>query len=418
MMSVLVKRKPDFTNNLEPSHVQIDQNLLARAQRFLDTASLPTTKDEAWKYTRLAKLNKIPFVQDTTVEAPVKTVKIDNQAVQIVVVNGIVITDLQNLSLPAGVKVSLISTNNAALESTKTDIETELFSAINLAYLNNGIKIEVDDKACPEQAIEIVHYLQGNERIANFKTVITAGKFSESEIILGYFSDNNCENSFINNSLEADIETNARLTINKVQYENDSCFHVSNEVIDQEKDSNFSINTITLNGQLVRNNLNIRVNGENATTNLYGAYLLKGTQHTDNHTIVDHRVANCNSNELYKGVVDGKATAVFNGKVFVRKDAQKINAFQSNGNILMTDDATINSKPELEIYADDVKCSHGSTTGQLDDEAVFYLRSRGISERAAKKLLITAFVEEALEEIENKDVYSFIENCMSDRFGF
>lgn len=418
MMSVLVKRKPDFTNNLEPSHVQIDQNLLARAQRFLDTASLPTTKDEAWKYTRLAKLNKIPFVQDTTVEAPVKTVKIDNQAVQIVVVNGIVITDLQKLSLPAGVKVSLISTNNAALESTKTDVETELFSAINLAYLNNGIKIEVDDKACPEQAIEIVHYLQGNERIANFKTVITAGKFSESEIILGYFSDNNCENSFINNSLEADIETNARLTINKVQYENDSCFHVSNEVIDQEKDSNFSINTITLNGQLVRNNLNIRVNGENATTNLYGAYLLKGTQHTDNHTIVDHRVANCNSNELYKGVVDGKATAVFNGKVFVRKDAQKINAFQSNGNILMTDDATINSKPELEIYADDVKCSHGSTTGQLDDEAVFYLRSRGISERAAKKLLITAFVEEALEEIENKDVYSFIENCMSDRFGF
>ena len=136
-----------------------------------------------------------------------------------------------------------------------------------------------------------------------------------------------------------------------------------------------------MNGGLVRNNLNIDVKGENCTTNLNGVYQLKGNQHVDNHTVVDHLVPNCESNELYKGIIDEKSTAVFNGKVFVRRNAQKINAFQSNGNVLLSDDATVNSKPELEIYADDVKCSHGSTTGQLDEEAVFYLRARGLSEK-------------------------------------
>ncbi len=178
------------------------------------------------------------------------------------------------------------------------------------------------------------------------------------------------------------------------------------------------MNTVTLNGMLVRNNLTVRVNGENATSNLNGVYLLKGKQHVDNHTVVDHKVSHCNSNELYKGVIDEDATAVFNGKVYVRQNAQKINAFQSNGNILLSDNASINSKPELEIYADDVKCSHGSTTGQLDEEAVFYLRSRGISEAAAKKLLVIAFVEDVLTNIENERVHEFIETCLHERFGF
>ena len=167
---------------------------------------------------------------------------------------------------------------------------------------------------------------------------------------------------------------------------------------------------------LVRNNLNIEVNGENCTSNLNGAYLLKNRQHVDNHTIVDHKVPNCNSNEMYKGVIDDNSTAVFNGKVFVRKDAQKINAFQSNGNVLLTDDAAINSKPELEIYADDVKCSHGSATGPLDEEAVFYLRARGLSEKSARKLLVSAFVQEVFDRIENETFMAYIERCLDERF--
>ena len=193
---------------------------------------------------------------------------------------------------------------------------------------------------------------------------------------------------------------------------------MATEQIAQAKDSTFTINTLTLNGTLVRNNLNIEVNGVNCNTHLNGAYLLKENQHVDNHTMVDHKAPHCESNELYKGVIDDKATAVFNGKVFVRKDSQKINAFQSNGNVLLSDNATVNSKPELEIYADDVKCSHGSTTGQLDEEAVFYLRARGISERSARHLMVSAFIVDVLEKIENQQVLDFTHKILKDRFGW
>jgi Fe-S cluster assembly protein SufD len=138
----------------------------------------------------------------------------------------------------------------------------------------------------------------------------------------------------------------------------------------------------------------------------------------DNHTTVDHTVPNCESNELYKGVIDDNSTAVFNGKVFVRQDAQKINAFQSNSNILLSNAAAVNSKPELEIYADDVKCSHGSTTGQLDEEAIFYLRSRGLSEKKARQLMVSAFIDDVLNKVKNKNVCSFVSNLMKERFGW
>jgi Fe-S cluster assembly protein SufD len=206
--------------------------------------------------------------------------------------------------------------------------------------------------------------------------------------------------------------------LDKLQYENETCYHISSEQIDQDANSTVTVNTVTLNGRLVRNNLNFVVNGQNATSNLNGAYILKANQHVDNHTVVDHKVANCNSNELYKGVMDEKSTGVFNGKVFVRQDAQKINAFQSNGNILLSDDATINSKPELEIYADDVKCSHGSTTGQLDNDAVFYLRARGLSEKSAKRLLVRAFIDEALEAISSEDFHAYVNRCLEERFDW
>jgi Fe-S cluster assembly protein SufD len=143
---------------------------------------------------------------------------------------------------------------------------------------------------------------------------------------------------------------------------------------------------------------------------LNGAYLLKDLQHLDNHTIVDHIAPHCNSNELYKGILSGKATGVFNGKVFVRPNAQKISAFQSNANVLLSDDASVNSKPELEIYANDVKCSHGSTTGQLDEDAVFYLRARGLSEKSARSLITQAFITEVVDKVEQKEVQDFIKN--------
>ena len=208
------------------------------------------------------------------------------------------------------------------------------------------------------------------------------------------------------------------MTINKLQVESGTDFHLSREAVKQEKNSNFTLNTLTFNGNFVRNDVNVLVNGQNVETNLNGAYLVRNNQLVDNHTVVDHLVANCQSNELYKGVLYDKSTAVFNGKVFVRPDAQKINAFQSNGNVLLSDDASVNSKPELEIYADDVKCSHGSTTGQLDENAVFYLRARGLSEKSAKELLVSAFISDVLNKIENEEVLNFTNSYLNKEFGW
>jgi Fe-S cluster assembly protein SufD len=156
------------------------------------------------------------------------------------------------------------------------------------------------------------------------------------------------------------------------------------------------------------------VDGENCETHLNGTYLPKEGQLIDNHTVVDHLQPNCNSNELYKGVLNGKSIGVFNGKVFVRPNAQKINAFQSNANVLISDDASMNSKPELEIYADDVKCSHGSTTGQMDDEAIFYLRARGLSEKSAKALMTQAFIGDVLNKIDNEEILDYVQSKLGE----
>ncbi|MFB0925053.1 MAG: Fe-S cluster assembly protein SufD, partial [Vicingaceae bacterium] len=204
---------------------------------------------------------------------------------------------------------------------------------------------------------------------------------------------------------------------NKIQNNAGESYQISSEQLYQRKDSNFTINTMTLQGTLVRNNLNIEVHGEGCETNLNGIYLGEAKNHIDNHTIVDHLKPNCNSNEVYKGILDDNSVGVFNGKVFVRRDAQKTNAFQQNNNILLTDDAVINSKPELEIYADDVKCSHGSTIGQLDDEAIFYLRARGVSKRSAINMMITAFVKDALERVSIPELKNYIETKIDTRFN-
>jgi len=296
-------------------------------------------------------------------------------------------------------------------------LENDVFNSLNTKYASDGLYVKIEDKTVINTPIQFIHILSGEQNVATTRNFIHCGKFAQANIIQGYFTLN-ASSSFNNVVTEIIIEENAHLTIDKIQNESEGNFQIATEQVIQKKDSTFTINTLTLNGTFVRNNLNIEVIGKNCTTILNGAYVLKENQHVDNHTVVDHLAPHCESHELYKGVIDDKATAVFNGKVFVRKDSQKINAFQSNGNVLLSDNATVNSKPELEIYADDVKCSHGSTIGQLDEEAVFYLRTRGISEKAARKLMVAAFIGDVLEKIENKDVLDFTHSILSERFGW
>jgi Fe-S cluster assembly protein SufD len=403
---------------LEGKHL-LSEDLRKQALSVLENMPFPTTRTEAWKYTRLAKIRNGNFVARQEQLAS-NNHQIDSNAVSMVFVNGHFAANLSSSEFPDGIKLLALSQMDAMELSVlgKTlPLEVELFNAFNTAYATDGVYLHISANMHIEPVIEITHITTGDSTVSHVRNVIIAEAFSKAHVIQQYVTEN-AATCFTNVVTEVSVAKNAFLTIDKLQYEDESCFAIATEQVTQAADSNFTINTITLNGGLVRNNLNIGVNGHNCETHLNGAYILKGNQHVDNHTVVDHTVAHCVSNELYKGVIDEKATAVFNGKVFVRKDAQKINAFQSNGNVLLSDDATVNSKPELEIYADDVKCSHGSTTGQLDDEAIFYLRARGIGERAARQLMVGAFVGDVFGKLTNEAVKARVDLLMKERFGW
>jgi Fe-S cluster assembly protein SufD len=222
---------------------------------------------------------------------------------------------------------------------------------------------------------------------------------------------------FVNKVVEIKGGINADLTYHSLQQENNQVIEVSNLVTDIQKDSQFTSTQITLSGDMVRNNLTLNLLGSNSVGNMYGVYLLNGKTHVDNHTNVDHTIPHAESNELYKGILADQSRGVFNGKIFVRQIAQKTNAFQQNNNILLSEDAIINTKPQLEIWADDVKCSHGCTVGQLDEEALFYLQARGIDKITARGLLLYAFAGEVLEKIDDVSLRDYIVAQIQKRLG-
>ena len=287
--------------------------------------------------------------------------------------------------------------------------------ALNNAFHTDGVCIHATKNAVIEKPYHIVNVMTGENVIAQTRNFFWAEQSSSFKVIESFVNLGEGTN-FMNNVCEFFVDDNAQLEYNKIQNAGSENFHISTEQVYQAANSNFTINTATFTGALVRNNLNIEVDASNCETNLSGLYLGKGKDHLDNHTVVDHKKPHCNSNEVYKGVLDDQSTGVFNGKVFVRQDAQITNAFQQNNNILLSDDASVNSKPELEIYADDVKCSHGSTTGQLDDEAIFYLQSRGIKKRSAINLMINAFAKDALERVSIEALSYYIDAKIEDRF--
>lgn len=405
-----------FQDSLTKTTLGINGEVLAAAQNTLATLDFPTTRVERWKYTRVAKIANKTFStakgSAAALNLPVK------DAQTIVFVNGFYNAALSSSEGQVGVTVQPLSANVATdFIGKNLRVENNVFAALNTVYATDGAYVHITAKTVVEKPIQIVHVLTGENTIANLRNVVVAEKFSEAEIVQVFLTENATE-SFANNVTEVFVEENAKLAIQKLQNEAENNFHISNEHVKQAKSSNFTINSITLDGGYVRNELFIDVEGENCDTYLNGTYVLKGSQQVDNYTTVDHLFAHCESNEMYKGVMDENSTAVFNGKVFVRPNAQKINAYQSNGNVLLSDSASVNSKPELEIYADDVKCSHGSTTGQLDEEAIYYLRARGISEKSAKALMVTAFIGDVIDRVENEEVVNYIHEQLHSRFGW
>jgi Fe-S cluster assembly protein SufD len=391
-----------FRSSLTLTSIGFEREAINEALEYLENKEFPTTREEAWKYTRLSKLSNTSF--SGNIQPLLKSIpSVHNDSFRFVFENG------KLIELNSEIATSIKEVVSEKLIDIKS--EPQLFEALNLAYAEDGLFIEIPNKTIVQKPIELIQ-VSNNNKATNLRHIIRLGDFAEAEITLVYASEEK-SNGFLNVVSDIVLGKGSKLTIHKLQLENGTDFHFSRENAKQDKDSTLTINTLTLSGNLVRNDVNVKVAGQNAETNLNGAYILKNNQLVDNHTVVDHLVAHCQSNELYKGVLYDKSTAVFNGKVFVRPDAQKINAFQSNANVLMSDDASVNSKPELEIYADDVKCSHGSTTGQLDESAIFYLRARGLSEKLAKSLLVSAFISDVLNKIENQEVLDFIQSVLN-----
>jgi Fe-S cluster assembly protein SufD len=413
------KSLSDFIQKVELTNFQplFSEQKRTNSFNLLSQLQFPTTKEEAWKYTRLAKISGGNYqLQNGTKESIIPELIENLEGTILVFVNGKYDIELSKIQPEVGVSISPIHRVDKAWLEANTSIgknQEELFLLLNDYFAQDGVAIEIEKNTQSTQTVQVLNYISENNSLVATRNAIVIKEGASIELVMSYYAENET-NSFSSHITEITIENNANLTLHKIQNEYSRNFTIASEEINQGKDSNVTLHTYTLNGGLVRNNVYANVNGQNSETNLYGIYLLNEKQHVDNHTTIDHQVAHCLSNELYKGVLSDQSTGVFNGKVFVRKDAQKINAFQSNANVLLSDLASMNSKPELEIYADDVKCSHGSTTGQIDEEAIFYLRARGISEKNAKLLMIDAFIGEVIEKNTNglvKDkIYSLLQH--------
>lgn len=416
----MVESLSSLNFNNEPTFAQEFRN---NAKEALTNLDFPTTKEEYWKYTRVGKIiNKTYTTQqvDTVDITPYLIPNLDANI--LVLVNGFYIKSLSQITTQEGVTVSALSqAKNSSNESFNkhfgaySTCNKEVFLVMNNAFHTDGIFIEAAKNTVAEKPYHIINITTQNNVIAQSRNLIIGNIGAQVKVIESFVNLSGNEN-FVNNATEIFVGENANVEYNKIQDKENDNYHISSEQVYQEANSNFTINTATFNGAIVRNNLNIVVDASNCETNLSGLYLGKNNDHIDNHTVVDHKQPHCNSNEVYKGVLDDKSTGVFNGKVFVRQAAQITNAFQQNNNILLSDDANVNSKPELEIYADDVKCSHGSTTGQIDEEAIFYLQSRGISKRNAINLMINAFAKDALENISIEALAEYVDAKIEERF--
>jgi Fe-S cluster assembly protein SufD len=389
---------------------------------------LPAPKHEEYKYTPIGRhLEKNFTFKPSPASGPLKDVKkffipgLD--AYTIVFIDGVF--SAENSSLPSKQKVRILKLEEALAAKDKIASEhfskyinykADAFAAWNTAGWNHGIFLHVEDNAVIEKPIVVYHISNATagEVVAVNRNLFVIGKSSEVTVIEKFDSEGSA-NQFSNIATEVSVDENAGFNMYSIQNDPGNRYQLGFTEIHQKKSSRVNTYTFSLQGKLIRNNLHLQIDGEGIESHMYGLYLLKGDTLADNHTVVDHKKPNSFSNELYKGIMDDSSRGVFNGKIFVRPQAQKTNAFQANRNISLTDKATVNTKPQLEIWADDVKCSHGCTTGQLDEEAVFYLQARGISKETARAMMLYAFAGEILDNVKHPVIKDFIDTLVSER---
>jgi Fe-S cluster assembly protein SufD len=419
-----------FSSNGASSALAWMKDVRAAGMSKFSTLGFPTLKHEDWKFTNIVPLLKVPFRyasehhRVSVAKGKYSPYVYSHSAESYVtIVNGRFSPSLSNLSaLPAGVEIK--SLEKAATKSPellkqflnkRVPNDRSAFAALNTAYLRDGVFVRVPKGMHVKEPIQILIYSSqaddGTPLVSYPRNLIILEEGAHATVVETYISASDSI-SLSDTVTEIFVGQNAALDFVKEQREGTNAFHVGTMQVTQEKGSRFTGFSLALGSKIARNDLNIEIVGEHCESMLDGLYITAGEQLIDHHTIIDHTQPECSSREVVKGIVTGNSRAVFNGKIFVRQLAQKTDSKQTNKNLLLSDHATVDTKPQLEIFADDVKCTHGATVGGIDPMSLFYVKSRGIGEEAARGILTTGFAAEVTKYINNANLRQYIDSLI------
>jgi len=398
------------------------------AIEVFEEKGFPTSKDEDWKYTSLKSLLKIDYnlahsENDNVKLKDIEKYFIDVDSYKAVIIDGIFSNKLSEVNTD---KVKISSMQNALEDNFDLVIEhlskiapsNNSMVALNTISYADGVFINIPNNTILDKPIQIINIATGvsGDTLIQPRNLIVVGNNAEAKVIERHQSITG--KSILTNSVtEISVNENSHYYHYKIQNDTDNASLIDNTFVAQNRYSNAYVDTFSFGGNITRNNLTFALNDENAVANLNGISLLTKNEVVDNFTFVDHKVPNCDSFELYKGIYDGTSKGVFTGKIMIRKDAQNTSGNQQNNNLVLSEKAQINTKPQLEIYADDVKANHGCTIGQLDTEALFFMRSRGISKKESEALLMYAFASEALKNVKIKELEYQINKLIANKLG-
>ena len=403
-----------------------------QAIEFVEKLGIPTRKHEEWRFTNLSFLNKSDFLPVNVVD----DVSFEKRDVEkhfiegygnyrLVFVNGCFSEKLSSINtekneiIVGSLEEFLAKDFAPAIENFSKFINNEnsFFSSLNTALSPDGAFVYVHDGIAESEPIQLLFLNDGRETspFVQARNLLVVGENSQVKIVCRYATIGE-NDAFVNIVTECKEDRYANIELYGI-HDDEKSFYINTTEVNQQEGSVFNDYKVNIKGKFVRNDLNSKLDGEHCEANLNGIYYLTGKDFADNHTLIDHAKPNSNSNEFYKGILDDSSSAVFNGKIYVRQDAQKTNAFQTNRNVLLSDNAKINTKPQLEIFADDVKCSHGATSGALDESSMFYLQSRGISRDDAKSMLIMAFANDLIDKFDLPELQKTIRSEISNRLG-
>ena len=434
MVTDLIKQEGSYLDALSELHsaqpatnVEWLDNLRNTAMERFSDLGFPSVKDEEWKYTNVAPIARMslqPSAASTKLELASFEVPEALES-QLVFVNGKLQRDRSSVTaLPIGVTATGLVEACGSPESTllrkhlarSADYVSSGFTALNTGFISDGAFIHVQRNLEVSQPIHLLFISDGAQPVTFPRVLIVAEENSSATIIESYLGASGAE-YFTNAVVEVVLKDGAKLEHYRVQREGVDAFHVATTVADLGGNASYNTTAINLGAKLSRHDVRAIMDHEGAECWLDGLYLVTGNQHTDTHSVIDHRKPHCTSHQLYKGILDGKSRAVFNGKVFVRHDAQKTDAMQTNKNLLLSNEARVDTKPQLEILADDVKCAHGAAVGQIEEDELFYLETRGIHPDLARNLLTYGFAEEVIGKIKIDSIRQQLDEAVLNRLN-